>query len=260
MCFKRGVFPMLLKAAPDWRWKFPSLPLQISPWCAKRFASATAKLWVHKPTAPRGNLLAVCAHTFTCAGLFQFSLAAPIQTGCKISSYLNFSGAQTLFSWQDHRRLPWPFLVQWYPKLLWSQVGKDGRRWNNVLLLCLCALQGRGSIPKPPSTRLYQLWGRSVPCSQLRSGAAISLPAAAVAGACCLESTSTSSFHLFPSRFPCVWFLHWAWQKLSPGELCYDLLIHPMPGGITHLCGREAWLCCSFHRTPPYGKPLPELP
>lgn len=49
----------------------------------------------------------MCAHALACAGHFQFSLPAPMQTStwCEIFFYLNFTASQMLFSWQDHRRL-----------------------------------------------------------------------------------------------------------------------------------------------------------
>lgn len=103
--------------------------------------------------------------------------------------------------------------------------------------------EGEASLSLPPSG--FTSCGGEV--SLAGSWGAVQPSVSPLAVACCLESTSTCSFHLFPSRFPCVWFLHRAWHKLSPGELCYDLLVplHSMPRGFTHQCGREAWLYCS---------------
>lgn len=49
---------------------------------------------------PIENPLDMCAHTHTCAGLFCFSLPAPMQTSTwrKIFFYLNFTESQMLFS------------------------------------------------------------------------------------------------------------------------------------------------------------------
>lgn len=133
--FQKGSFSRVAKSSPWLVLKislltFANLPLVFKALCFSHCEAVSAK----PNGAQRKPSGCACAHCHLCR-------AFPVLPGSTYTDrhliffYLNFTEAQMLFSWQDRCRWPWPFLVWWYPKLLWSQLEKDGRRCNKILLL-----------------------------------------------------------------------------------------------------------------------------